>query len=231
MDTKLYEIGKKSCGDNWRLGVAFIALAIGFFLVSCTNSAIELEGEDNLAQSNQLQTRSLPQTTLSLAPAFSTSTPDWTPTTIPVLSLTPEPSLTITRTVETIIPTATPTATPSLTPTPVILPELLVVVIEARQKGEADEFHEIWMVDTSTGEKRLVFSTTAGTRLTRTMWGGEQSDILYVTEIKGVGEGHITWQLYEVNYQTGNSRAFLMNGWKAYPDYAILLLRGSGCVC
>lgn len=218
MDTQFYRIWKKSWENNWWPDVALIALALGFFLVSCTNSAIEPEGEEGYpAQSNQLQTPSLPQATLSVAPTSSMSTPDRILTTIPVLTSTPEPSPTTTPIVETVTSTATPTATPSLTPTPVILPKLLVVVIEVRKKGEADEFHEIWMVDTSIGEKWLVFTTTAGTRLTRTMWGGEQSDNLYVTEIKGIGEGHITWQLYEVNYQTGDSRAFFEEALEGLP--------------
>lgn len=87
-------------------------------------------------------------------------------------------------------------------------PDLLAATIQINHKGTENEVHEIWMVDTRNQEKNLVFTTTPGTRLSLIDWGFDQSSLLYVLEIKGVGEGNLTWQLYEVDYNTKINKAF-----------------------
>ncbi|MCA9933922.1 MAG: hypothetical protein H6662_00185 [Ardenticatenaceae bacterium] len=211
---------KLALGNRWRPGATLIALVLALFLVGCTNANIKPEGESFPGESNQ------PQTPASQAALTSTPVFTWTATAIPTLTPMPDLEATSTSIANTPTSTWTPTTAPSATPTTAPSPELLVVAVEVQQKGEADEVHEIWLVDTSTEEKRLVFTTTPGTRLTQMMWGGEQSDILYVAEMKGLGEGYPTWQLYEVNYETGSSRAFFAEPMEGAPSLLDLSTQG-----
>lgn len=203
---------KPSLGNRWRPGATLMALVLAVFLVGCTNANIEPETDTLPGELNQQQTVSS-QVALPITPVLTTTpTPDLEVTS-PSIANTPPP-------------TWTPTTAPSATPTPIPLPELLIAVVEIQQKGEANEFHEIWLVDTSTEEKRLVFTTTPGTRWTEMMWGDEQSHNLYVAEMRGFEEGHPTWQLYEVNYETGSSRTFFAKPMEGAPSLLDLSTQG-----
>ncbi len=133
----------------------------------------------------------------------------------------PQPLLTP----NTLVPTSVPALVPSNTLTFPRFPELLIAVVQVRQRGEENETHEIWLMDTHTKENRLVLTTTPGTRLTSMIWG-VQSDTLYVVEIKGVGEGKLTWQLYEVNYATGMSKAIFDNSIEGLPRLTDISAKG-----
>ncbi len=211
---------KLALGNRWRLGTTLMALVLTVFLVGCMSTTIAPETETFPGELNQ------PQAASSQAVLPSTPVLTATSTTIPTLTSTPTLEVTSTSIANTPTPTWTPTTAPSTTPTPIPLPDLLVAVVKVQQKGEADEFHEIWLVDTSTGEKSRVFTTTPGTRLTQMMWGDEQSDILYVAEMKGLEEGYPTWQLYQVNYETGSSRTFFAEPMEGTPTLLDLSTQG-----
>lgn len=196
-----YPLWKWPLENKRWLTISIIFLVLSLFLVGCVSSTTESGTENSPDKLTQTPVSSLPETTL-------TSTPIWTSATIPAITSTAEPETPSFSTLNTPTPTWTPTVAPLIAPTLIDQPELLIAVIEVKQKGDANEFHEVWLVDTLTGEKRLIFTTTSGTRLTQILWGDEQSSILYVAEIKGIGEGHPTWQLYAVNYELGSSQAF-----------------------
>jgi hypothetical protein len=80
----------------------------------------------------------------------------------------PQPSLTPPM----LTTTLTSTLTSSNTSTSVDFPEMLLATIQIKQKGEEDETHEVWLMNTQTEENRLVFTTTPGTRLATMKWGG-----------------------------------------------------------
>ncbi len=121
--------------------------------------------------------------------------------------ITPEnsPSPTFEKTLSNVIEI---TPLPDVSTPTINYPNLLVATIQIKNKGKDDEVHEIWMIDTQNQEKNLIFATTPGTRLSLIDWGSEQSNLLYVLEIKGIGEGNLTWQLYQVNYLTGVEKTF-----------------------
>lgn len=208
---------KLALGNSWRLGAMIITLVLGLFLVGCTNAAIDPDTERFPGEQQTVPSQDILTNTPVLI---------GTPTAIPTFTATSNLDAISNLIVNTPTFTWTPTTAPSETPTTSPWPELLVAAVTIQKKGEADEVHEIWLVDTLSEEKRLVFTTTPGTRLTQMLWGGEQSDILYVAEIKGIGEGHLIWQLYEVNYGTGESRAFFTEPMEGVPSLLDMSTQG-----
>ena len=205
-------IQKQTSRNSWRLGAIITTLILSLILAGCNNATIEPELQSSPDRVNPQQTLSASQTVLN-----NTSTP--------TSETTPTPEETSSPIATKPSPTSMPTMTPSSTPT-TLLPELLIAAIEVKQKGEADEFHEVWLVNTLTGEKRLAFTTTPGTSLTKIKWGPEQSNILYVAEIKEKGENHIVWQLYEINYETGDNREFFTEPLEGLPTMLDLSAQG-----
>lgn len=190
--------------------VWLLVVGMLFFLVGCRQGDAF---EESPTQQIALHTTSSSPTAVATRTAVITPTlnlPTPTPSTMP----------------PTLAPTQMPTPTTSPSPTPFPTPQLLIAVIEVKQRGEADERHDIWLVNTVTEDKRLVFTASPGTGVTKMMWGGEGSDTLYITEMQGLDEGFPIWQLYEVNYETGQSRAFFAEPMEGTPTLLDLSAQG-----
>lgn len=189
---------------NIRTGKMFNIVILTLFLIGCTST-------------ETINTPTLNPTT-TLLPFLETASP--TVTFTPEFVLRPSPTQTSTR-------QPTSTITPTLTPTPIILPELLIAAVEVKNKGEENESSDVWVIDTFTQEKKLVFTATLGTQEIELMWAETQTNILYISEIKG-GDANepINWQFYEVNYKTGESHPFFSERVGGYPDLIDLSFGG-----
>lgn len=157
----------------------FWILIVGVFTIACNNETVSEPALGEFLPTEPPGKTIAPQTTTpELIQETSTIQPAETPTTILVTS----------------------------TPEEAQFPELLMMVTDVQNKGQHDEVHEVWQVNTRTQEKELIFSTSTGTNLSQTIWGDFSLAQIYVAEIKGLGTGQITWQIYEVNYETKDYR-------------------------
>lgn len=200
---------------SWKIGLNKVSKIVVFtlFLISCTRTEVTtiLTGESTSIL--------LPSpSAISVTPFF--ETPATTATSTPEIVLQPSPT-------QTPVPQPTSTTTPTLTPTPIILPELLIAAVEVKNKGEANEYREVWVIDTLTQAKNLVFTSTPKARLLQLVWAENQTDNLYISEIRG-GDANepVNWQLYEVNYNTGETNPFFLERVAGLPTLINLSFGG-----
>ena len=194
-------------------------LIFGLLFASCSGSDTSVE--TNLSETPTAQITVNTRDTLSfISPTVSSSS---TPTLRPdvtVVEATQTPQFAPT-------PTLTPSVLSSSTPASRIpLADVLIAAIEIKNQGMEDEIHDLWLTNTATEEKQLLFSTSLGTRLTTMKWGGAVTNFIYILEIKGVGEGNISWQLYEVDYETGSSRPFFEQRIENFPKLLDISAQG-----
>lgn len=128
---------------------------------------------------------------------------------------------------QTPIPIATTHASPLPTLTPTLISDttlpsthplnLLIAGFQITDKGKDNETYELWLINSRTQEKQLVFTTPPGKQTSTMIWGGIQSDFLYVLEVKDTEVGYNAWQLYEINYKTGTSNPFFDENESGFP--------------
>ncbi len=124
------------------------------------------------------------------------------------------------------LPTLIPTLT-SETTLPSVQPlNLLVAGFQITDKGKDNETYELWLINSRTQEKQLVFTTPPGKQTSTMMWGGVQSDFLYVLEVKGTEDGYNAWQLHGINYKTGISEPFFDKYETGFPRLLDISVQG-----
>lgn len=230
--TPLEEVRNKltqSCTKKLlRQGMILLFFVSCVFFSSCSSNYGELEISATSPQGiNQLEETSTPQTTLIL-PDSTNVQAETTPTigaeSFASVATEPIPSLLS----PTLMPEATVTSIPTLSATSpsISFPGMVVASINIVKDEANNEIQELWLVDSRTHEKQLLFTGAPGAILTSLKWGIIHPDTLYVTEARGIGTGSLTWQLYEINFEVGTTSPIFTNFMEGLPSLMDVSFQG-----